>query len=274
MKNLLTLIFTFITCKAIAQNLPNVQQRSLWAPSNIKIDGKPTEWDKKFEAHNNATNIDYTLCNDGHNLYMVIQTSDADVLSKITNRGILLVIYLSGKKNSSDATSITYPIFDLQYGNKPYINFSNAGGLTHAQHLAMDANPDSMLRVANKKLHNSEKYIRTSGMADVDSLISVYNDQDIIAREGFDKGMVYTYELALPLKYLKLSTTNPFKFSYHIVLAGLNIDKDFGMQITKMPDGQEVITFARGAAMVNRDHLPAVTSTTDFWGEYTLAKRP
>jgi len=40
-----------------AQNLPNVQKVSVRAPANIKIDGKASEWDDKFQAFNHATDI-------------------------------------------------------------------------------------------------------------------------------------------------------------------------------------------------------------------------
>jgi hypothetical protein len=257
-----------------AQKLPEIQQNSLRAPSTIKIDGKATEWGDKFEAYNHATDIFYTMCNDDENLYLVVRTSDADVLSKITNRGVVLVINASGKKTDNGAVSITYPIFELQYGNKPYIAFSNVGGLLRTQRMAMDANPDSMLRVANKKLHDNEKFIRTSGMADVDTLLSVYNNKGIIAREGFGTGMVYTYELAVPLKTLKLSLASTLKFTYHVMLEGIGIEQDMGMKTTKNAEGVSVVSFAKGSVSFKRDHLPIVTSTTDFWGEYTLAKKP
>lgn len=256
-----------------AQKLPNVQQGGMRAPTNVKIDGKATEWSNKFQAYNHATSIYYTLCNDDNNLYLVAQANDPDVLTKITNRGVHLVINPLGKKTDKDAISITYPIFEAQYGNKPYIRFSNASGLTHAQHLAIEANPDSMLRVANKKLHDNEKYIRTSGMSDIDTLLSIYNDNGIVAREGFETGMNYTYELAVPLKYLKLSSGNAMKFTYHIVLAGMNIDQDMGMQVTTAANGMPLVTFSKGAITIMNNHLPVVTSTTDFWGEYILAQK-
>lgn len=271
LKHLLTAAIAILTITiTLGQKVPNVQQHSLRPPVNLKIDGKATEWDNKYEAFNHAVNFYYTLCNDDNNLYMVVHASDPDVLSKITNRGVVLYIDPSGKKTDKDAACLTYPVFDLVYGNKPYIRFSNASGLTARQREAVDANPDSVLRVANRKLHESEKYIRTTGISGVDTLISVYNDQDIVAREGFEKGMIYTYELSLPLKYLRLPANG--KFAYHIVVPGLNVDKDFGMSTTKMPDGTMLVSFAAGAATIKNDHMPAVISTTDFWAEYTLAK--
>jgi hypothetical protein len=51
------------------------------------------------------------------------------VLSKITERGVLLVIDPSGQKSDKNAITVQYPVFEVQYKNKPYLKFSNAGGL-------------------------------------------------------------------------------------------------------------------------------------------------
>ena len=59
---------------ANAQKLPNVQQASLRAPENVKVDGKPTEWGDKLQAYNKATDVFYTIANDYNNLYLIIQT--------------------------------------------------------------------------------------------------------------------------------------------------------------------------------------------------------
>ena len=39
---------------ANAQKLPNTQETSLRAPANLKVDGKPTEWNNQFQAYNKA----------------------------------------------------------------------------------------------------------------------------------------------------------------------------------------------------------------------------
>ena len=263
-------IATLTFVNAYAQKLPNVQQSSLRAPANVKIDGKPTEWGK-FAAYNNATSLHYTMANDDKNLYLAIQADDPNVLSKITGRGVQLIINTTSKKTDKDAISITFPIFELQYNNKPYFRFSNVGGTTSSERAAIAANPDSVLRVANKRLHDNEKYIRTSGMPNIDTLLSVYNDKDIMIREGFEKGMVYTYELGIPIKYLKLSLAGSSRFLYHIILKGIGGD-DMGIKITTDASGKISVSVVPGAAIVRKEDLPAVTATTDFWGEYTLAK--
>jgi len=256
---------------AQSQKLPNVQQAGLRAPANIKIDGKPTEWGK-FAAYNAATSLRYTMANDDKNLYLAIQADDPNVLTKITNCGVLLIINPSGQKSDEGSVSINYPVFELRYNTKPFIRFSNTGGLLPEQRAAMAANPDSMLNVANKRLHASDKFIRTGGIPGVDTLLSVYNDKDIVAHEEFEKGMIYNYEIAIPLKYLNLPSGDRKMFAYHIVLNGMNVDRDMGLKMTVMPDGKMAMTLAPGAVSIQSKDMPAVTSKTDFWGEYILAK--
>lgn len=233
---LLPLLISFaLPWSAIGQKLPNVQQTNLRSPANIKIDGKATEWKNKFEAHNHTTGIFYPVCNNDENSCLIVQASDHDVLTKITNKSVQFAVNSSHTKSDGNSASITFPVFDLQYSNKPYIRFSNASGLTYTQRVAIAANPHSVLNVANKKLHDNEKYIRTSRMPGIDTLISIYNNKEIVAREGFDRGMIYTYEMAILLKSLKLSLVNRINFLYHIILRGLNVDNDLELEKQKCP---------------------------------------
>lgn len=67
----LTMICLLAFTNTQAQKLPKVQQASLHAPANIKIDGKATEWEGKFEAYNPGSRVFYTLSNDSENLYLI-----------------------------------------------------------------------------------------------------------------------------------------------------------------------------------------------------------
>lgn len=66
------LLFVAIVMKqwtvTFAQKLPGVQTSSLWAPENLKIDGKTTEWNGTFQAYNKAADIFYTISNDDKNI--------------------------------------------------------------------------------------------------------------------------------------------------------------------------------------------------------------
>jgi len=81
------ILFSIAFLNTHAQTLPKVQEASLRAPDNIKIDGKPTEWNNQFQAYNTATDLFYTIANDDQNLYLVIQAKKPLSISKIGQRG-------------------------------------------------------------------------------------------------------------------------------------------------------------------------------------------
>lgn len=74
----LLVILTGQLSVAFAQKLPKVQTTSVWAPPNIKIDGKTTEWNDRFQAHNTGNHVFYTLSNDNKNLYLALRMEDLD----------------------------------------------------------------------------------------------------------------------------------------------------------------------------------------------------
>ena len=69
----LLIMLSLTTLAAHPQKLPNLQTTSLRAPASIKIDGKTTEWNNRFQAYNKATEVSYTIANDKDKLYLVIQ---------------------------------------------------------------------------------------------------------------------------------------------------------------------------------------------------------
>jgi hypothetical protein len=204
MKPTLTALALFIAFAANAQKLPNIQTGSLRAPANIKVDGKATEWNNKFQAYNHATDVFYTLSNDDNNLYLIIQTSNRDIIHKIINARISFTINKSGKKNDVNAVVISYPIFDrkdrpaLRYREKPTIIPGSAASLKQA---------DSMY-VNNKNMADKAKYIKITGVKGLDTLISAYNADGIKAAAMFDNQMVYTCEISVALKLAGLSVND------------------------------------------------------------------
>src|SRR5476651_1276857 len=85
-------LFILVSFAATAQKLPAVQQISLRTPDNLRIDGKPTEWNNKFQAYNSRTDFYYTIANNDNNLYVIIQTPIPDVIRRIMNGGVSLTI--------------------------------------------------------------------------------------------------------------------------------------------------------------------------------------
>ena len=251
-----------------AQKLPNVQKVSLRAPNNIKIDAKITEWGNQFQAYNHATDIFYTIANNDENLYLIVQAKDPDVINKIVGGGISFIINKSNNKR--DEISITYPINDGK--NKPYFSLTpnkKNGFFEDASHRAIDS-----IKIHNNKiLEQKLKWIRTIGIEGMDNMISVYNNDGINALGLFDDKRVYTVEMAIKLKYLRLSIDKPTSFTYHIILNGSNA---LDMGFTPMPDNsstaeRDAIIAGYFAKMENNSNKLA--APTSFWGVYTLAKK-
>lgn len=239
-----------LTVNAIAQKLPTKQDKSLRAPAGIKIDGVASEWDNKFQAHNNATEISYTIANDDEKLYLTVQAAYQDIVDKILRGGITFTINHTQKKKDEKPVAITYPFIRDNMGT--ITNF-----YARKNNEKRDAGtPTINVTDLNETLGKSDKLINVTGVDDIpEPQISVYNATGIKAASKFDEKLAYTIELTIPLKYLALPNNGADAFSYQI----------------KVNEPAEIKRYSAG----NMAPPPiSVTSiaVTDFWGQYTLAK--
>lgn len=259
MKKLICLLLFFISFTVNAQKLPNVQQINLRAPQNLKIDGKAEEWNNKFAAYNKAIDVFYTLSNDNDKLYLTIQATDRSIINKIINGGVSLSINKLAKKTGKGIPTISYPVFDKK--NKPYINWADKAASINEI--------DSLMLINNNSMNQKSKFIKVTGIKDIDTLISVYNTDGIRAAALFDNKGVYILELSVGLKLVGLSINDGAKFNYNVRLNSITMDDVPGITIARSPNG--TIT----SLDVNKriaDQFSNAMSTTDFWGDYILAK--
>lgn len=252
-----TLLISFLSASVYAQKLPTKQQGSILAPTNIKIDGKATEWDNKFQAYNKATDIYYTLSNDDEMLYLVVQATRNEVISKILCGGLTLSINNTTNKTDKGEAKITYPV--LRDADQLNVVSFFVNKLSERQ--SVNGN-EFKVDLLNKKIDTKSKLINISGIKTItDGSISVYNQDSIKAVAQFDENMVYTYELALPLKYL--SAPKKGKFNYQIKI-NESVEPKLSVGDTPPPP----MAVRGGVAPV-----PLNSFSTDFWGEYTLVKK-
>lgn len=243
------------------------------APANIKIDGKPIEWGQ-YQAYNRATNVFYSIANNDANLYLVVCATEPVIIEKMVVGGVTLTVNISGKKSDKGAASITFPVFDK---NNPhfYLNFNRNELLKDT---VKNRNKiDSLSKLYNKKIINSLVKIGVEGIKPItDSIISIYNEEGIVAASHFDSKANYTYELAVPLKYFGLTTANLAKFSYNVKLNGSTAGGS-NVQIIKTRAGERIIyTAGDGTNWMVGMATPSnmiLAYPNDFWGEYTLAKK-
>jgi hypothetical protein len=235
---------------ADAQILPKKQKASVRAPANIKIDGKATEWDNKFQAYNNATDIYYTISNDDENLYLIVQAKYHAVIDNMIRGGITLTINHSSKKDDAGHIAITYPVL-RDAAMADVSNMFAHKAIERKEAKQAPINVDDL----NRLLRDRSKIIYVEGIkAITDTAISVYNDDNIKAAAMFDNHVNYTYELSVPLKYLGLPGDG----------------SGFSYQIKVNPPADVHPT---GHSMPPPPMMMEQESTTDFWGEYILAKK-
>jgi len=245
-----------------AQKLPNKQEASVRLPSNVKIDGKATEWNNQMRADNRNTDFSYTLANNDEELYLVIQTKDRFVFNKIIDRG--LTLSLKNPKSGKNA-SITFPY----NSGKGRLSSSFGMGMITEEKL-----PEAEIAGYNKMLSDKHKFIKVEGMEGLDSLVSVYNENGIRAAELFDNDKVYTLEMIVKLKLIGLSANNGTKISYKLrvnTVEGAPI-VDGNSKMVMMGGGEMSPEQRQEAVAYMTEKVAKMFGGTEFEGEYTLAK--
>jgi hypothetical protein len=129
-----------------------------------------------------------------------------------------------------------------------------------------------LARKNNKILLREHKWIYTSGIAGVDTLLAIYNEKGIQAANAADSKKAYTFELAIDLKLLGLKADKAEKFTYHVVVNG-EPNKSTSMFGPAVFAGDPALA-AQNEERIRRmnEQMEALYATTDFWGEYTLAR--
>jgi len=264
--NKIFLLIAFIGITHVnAQKLPAVQQASLRAPANVKVDGKPNEWGK-LKAYNPALSCYYTIANDDKKLYVVLQ-AEGMVVANITSGGFKLVIQKTGYKKDAGAPFIKFPFRE------------KGAGVLLGKREWIHPNADTVMMLDNKRLTANSKQIYTSGLFGADTVISMYNESGVEAGNTFDINRIYTCELSIDLSLLGLSVQNAGKFAYHIVENGEPYKYVSDIDVAARPiftnnfkDAQltpDKLNYILENLKMGADRLYA---TSDFWGEYILAK--
>ncbi|MGY3213162.1 hypothetical protein [Mucilaginibacter sp. HD30] len=275
MRSTITILLVLVNISLFAQKLPTLQQTSLRAPANIKIDGKSADWGDQFQAYNPATELFYTIANDSKKLYLVAKTDDQKVFNNIINGGIRINIQKANNKTDAGALAVKYPY--LEKGKLVLFTLHKKGEIPPPRELA-DHIADSVMTANNKRLAANVKWIYTNGLTDVDSILAIYNDNGIEAAGAFDTKKSYTCELAIDLKLLGLSAENASKFAYHIIVNAepnkFSMGQFFGRTISGTNADGSPMNQAQLDALTESMQKTAndISATTDFWGEYTLAK--
>jgi hypothetical protein len=118
----------------------------------------------------------------------------------------------------------------------------------------------------NKNFTDHTKELPVTGIKEItDNSISIYNEFGIKAAQYVDDKKTYTFEMSIPLKYLKDVIDNTGAFSYKIQVNGLNSGS-----------GHNVI----GGSILEPSDAPVTHGSANYQfaptyltGTYTLAKK-
>lgn len=191
-------IVTALCCfSAQAQQLPNTQTVSVIAPPNVKIDGKFTEWGGLFEAYNKGASLYYIMANDNESLYLVVQSIDTGVISKIRRGGITLIVKTLTKNGNVPPLSLVFP-------------------------------------VANKLTTTLTSQIKVTGITSIAQTVIPANNDYGIAAACLNDNKTYTCELSISIKYLLPIINSMGTFSYAVKVNDLNTfdEKEFSARYT------------------------------------------
>ncbi|MES2274374.1 MAG: hypothetical protein V4592_00010 [Bacteroidota bacterium] len=256
-------LLSIISLTALAQKLPSEQKEGLYAPANVKIDGKPTEWVGKFQAYNSATLLTYVMANDEENLYLAIQADPTHGIGKIFYDGISLVIK-SRKDKKLTPVKMTYPLVSITQRSEIVIPLRTKTN-----------NADSAAIIANEWLGKSAKAIAISGFPGItDPDVSVYNDMGLKAAVQADNTRTVTFEYLLPLKYIKHLLDENSAFDYSIIVNGAKLAPgDIVVGGSSLGGGASMGGGGGGLMSISVSPVGDIFSPTDLKAKYTLAKK-
>jgi len=253
----------------VPKKLPNKQEGSVQAPDNIKIDGNTDEWDNKFQAYNHAIGCYYTIANDNNNLYIAIQSKDNNVTDKILAGGINITLS-NPRKGGNHNASITYAVSPAS----ARMRISDMKVASIRNHTVLNTTD------LNEQLAHGGKEIDVKNLDSIpDGSLSIYNEYHIMAAMLYNDADTYSYELCIPLKYMRSYLNNSSVINYTIQLNGEDINGN-NMAVRVNGVAQETLT-PETKALINSvmatnpqaASMREMTSPTNFSGTYTLAKK-
>jgi len=255
-----------LTITATAQKLPKVQTASVFAPADIKVDGKNTEWNNKFQAFNRTTEVYYTLSNSATKLYLTVQSDERRIIRKIISNGVTLTIVADPKQNKN-GLAVTFPAYS-KTERPPFYNLRNPYDEVKDTTIN-NAMADSVMNTYNADISSRLKIIGVIGEPTIpDSTLSVFNTEGFKAAARFDKKLTFTFELAIPLSYIKFAADKPGTFKYTLQVNGPpgEVQSDNNRLYYIAGDGSRV-----NIGYAGPDNL-GFANPTNFSAEYTLAK--
>lgn len=266
----LTLLILLFKVPAFAQNS---QGGGLWMDKKLNVNGRLEEWGE-LTSTNRATQLQYSIANNGGTLFLAFKSSDQANIAKILGGGMTVVINTSGKKSEKGAFVLQFPIKKSQDNLRSrFRSFSQSAGT-----------PDSAaLAERRAQLAGATRELAVAGFKEIqDSSISVYNLYGIRAAAAYDDNSALGIELAVPMALLGIKPGAEGEIACNVKLNGLSVpqrregqEQNQGTGRMRGESGMRVGGgISRGGGGGGRGvggfNMQDLFSTTDFWTRYNL----
>lgn len=174
------------------------------------IDGNLNDWGDSLRYHNEEKKLNYTLANDGDNLYAVIRVNDRSEQMRILNAGITLSIDTKGKKK--ETFKMTFP---LRYpGTTPEFTPPKQGDNGEVT----KEDRDELMRERITNLRS----IKVEGFKDIEyDMITTSNTYGFKAAVNYDADGNLVCEAAIPLKFFHADNPSKSEWAFNFKINGI-----------------------------------------------------
>ncbi len=195
-------IVSGITLLVLSSCAPKMIYKSNWQTKPVTIDGKTNDWDVPLRFFDTKTKLNYTVSNDGENLYICIRATDNDNVSGITRRGLQIWIDTTGKKSHQVGILCPIPKGSSSENGERHKNAEGSGDNMQQPSSAYTGMPDTM---KENRMHRhfveNAKQMHVSGFKTVpDGILGIPNTYGINIGVSWDNSNVLVYEVSIPFK--------------------------------------------------------------------------
>ncbi len=174
---------------------PSFIYKSYWQKTPVVIDGKTNDWDVPLRFFDPKTRLNYSVSNDGENLYICIRATDDDNVSAITHDGLQIWIDTTGKKGHQ--VGILCPIPLTKEQTEKIKSRDEMQGTTDYNGM-----PDtSRMNRIHQRFLEYARQMRVSGFKIVpNGLLALPNVYNINLGMSWNNSNVLVYEASIPFK--------------------------------------------------------------------------
>ncbi|HEY6902545.1 MAG TPA: hypothetical protein VI233_17930 [Puia sp.] len=184
-----------------------------WQSQPLTIDGSDKDWPKSLPYSVKSEQINYSVTNDGENLYILMSTKSAQEAQKIVQGGMTVWVNPKADKNIGGSIGIGYPLDSRN---------------NRDQTLMEEARPDKYKNHRPSTLEDKKEYA-LYGFDNGSQAIPTYtygdtNTQNIQMRMDYNDAGDLVYEAAIPLTVLYPGHNTSSSYASRTVAVGFVIE--------------------------------------------------